>query len=121
MRRSEKAVLEEWVDADKNGRCFFPHEFFYRILKDDRLKQYYQIDPEDSWLYAAMQKELPTFVPGWEDWTWGNMYAGHCSSADVRNVHTVLTWIEYMIWLTAWDTATSATSSLRLCQLASAI
>src|SRR6266699_7032793 len=28
MRRIEKAVLEEWVDADKNGRRFFPHEFF---------------------------------------------------------------------------------------------
>src|SRR5258705_3434159 len=59
MRRIEKAVLEEWVDADKNGRCFFPHEFFYRILKDDRLKKYYQIEPKDSLLYAAMQKQLP--------------------------------------------------------------
>jgi len=64
MRRIEKAVLEEWVDADKNERCFFTHEFFYRILKDDRLKKYYQIDPKDSWLYAAMQKKLPMFVPG---------------------------------------------------------
>jgi deoxyhypusine synthase len=121
MRRIEKAVLEEWVDADKNGRCFFPHEFFYRILKDDRLKKYYQIDPKDSWLYAAMQKELPMFVPGWEDSTLGNMYAGHCISGDVKNVHTVRTGIEYMIRLADWYTATSASSLIGFFQIAGGI
>ena len=121
MRRIEKAVLEEWVDADKNERCFFPHEFFYRILKDDRLKKYYQIDPKDSWLYAAMQKELPMFVPGWEDSTLGNMYAGHCISGDVKNVHTVRTGIEYMIRLADWYTATSASSSIGFFQIAGGI
>src|SRR5580700_7934721 len=29
MRRIEKAVLEEWVNADQAGRRLFPHEFFY--------------------------------------------------------------------------------------------
>jgi deoxyhypusine synthase len=121
MRRIEKAVLEEWVDADKNGRRFFPHEFFYRILKDDRLKKYYQIDPKDSWLYAAMQKELPMFVPGWEDSTLGNMYAGHCISADVKNVHTVRTGIEYMTQLADWYTTTSRRSSIGFFQIAGGI
>jgi deoxyhypusine synthase len=121
MRRIEKAVLEEWVDADKNGRRLFPHEFFYRILKDDRLKKHYQIDPTDSWLYAAMQKELPMFVPGWEDSTLGNMYAGHCISGDVQNVHTVRTGIEYMIKLADWYTTTSAGSSIGFFQIAGGI
>jgi deoxyhypusine synthase len=121
MRRIEKAVLEEWVGADKKGRQFFPHEFFYQILKDDRLKKYYQIDPKDSWLYAAMQKELPMFVPGWEDSTLGNMYAGHCISGDVKNVHTVRTGIEYMIRLADWYTTTSANSSIGFFQIAGGI
>jgi deoxyhypusine synthase len=121
MRRIEKAVLEEWIDADQKGRQFFPHEFFYRILKDDRLKKYYQIDPKDSWLYAAMQKELPMFVPGWEDSTLGNMYAGHCISGDVKNVHTVRTGIEYMIRLADWYTTTSANSSIGFFQIAGGI
>src|ERR1700758_1801661 len=64
MRRIEKAVLEEWVRADQEGRKLFPHEFFYSILRDDRLSKSYQIDPEESWLYAAMRKDLPMFVPG---------------------------------------------------------
>ena len=121
MRRIEKAVLEEWIDADQKGRQFFPHEFFYRILRDDRLKKYYQIDPQDSWLYAAMLKDLPMFVPGWEDSTLGNMYAAHCISGDVKAVHTVRTGIEYMIKLADWYTNTSASSSIGFFQIAGGI
>jgi deoxyhypusine synthase len=121
MRRIEKAVLEEWIDADQKGRQFFPHEFFYRILRDDRLKKYYQIDPQDSWLYAAMLKDLPMFVPGWEDSTLGNMYAAHCISGHVKNVHTVRTGIEYMIKLADWYTNTSASSSIGFFQIAGGI
>ena len=44
------------------------------------------------------------FVPGWEDATLGNMYAGHCISGDVKKVHTVRTGIEYMMELAEWYT-----------------
>ena len=121
MRRIEKAVLEEWLGADKEGRRMFPHEFFFAILRDDRLKKYYQIDPKDSWLYAAMQKNLPMFVPGWEDSTLGNMYAGHCIDGHVKNVHTVRTGIEYMIQLADWYTETSKTSSIGFFQIGGGI
>jgi deoxyhypusine synthase len=121
MRRIESAVLEEWVNADREGRQLFPHEFFYAILRDDRLKKSYQIDTKDSWLYAAMQKNLPMIVPGWEDSTLGNMYAGHCISGDVKNVHTVRTGIEYMISLADWYTKTSEHSSIGFFQIAGGI
>jgi deoxyhypusine synthase len=121
MRRIEKAVLQEWVNADQKGRKLFPHQFFYSILRDDRLRKSYQIDPKDSWLYAAMQKDLPIFVPGWEDSTLGNMYAGHCISGDVKNVHTVRTGIEYMMALADWYTQTSEHSSLGFFQIAGGI
>ena len=61
-----------------------------------------QIDPRNSWMLAAAEKNLPMFVPGWEDSTLGNMYAGHCISGDVKNVHTVRTGIEVMIELANW-------------------
>src|ERR1700693_4522943 len=112
MRRIETAVLQEWMNADREGRKMFPHQFFYTILRDDRLSKFYQIDPKDSWLYAAMQKDLPMFVPGWEDSTLGNMYAGHCISGDVQNVHTVRTGIAYMMALAEWYTQTSEHSSI---------
>ncbi|MFZ4116596.1 MAG: deoxyhypusine synthase family protein [Chthoniobacterales bacterium] len=104
MRRIESAVLEEWVAADQAAERYFPHEFMYKILRSGKLAKSYQIDPAHSWMLAAAEKNLPLFVPGWEDATLGNMYAGHCISGDVKNVHTVKTGIEYMISLAAWYT-----------------
>src|SRR5690606_33463882 len=64
MRRLEKALIEEWTEADKKGERYFPHEILYRVLRSGKLKQYYQIDPKDSWLMAAAEKNLPIVVPG---------------------------------------------------------
>ncbi|MBK7366416.1 MAG: deoxyhypusine synthase family protein [Candidatus Eisenbacteria bacterium] len=104
MRRIEAVVLEEWVKADKKGERLFPHEFMYRILRGGKLKKSYQIDPKNSWMLAACEKNLPMIVPGWEDATLGNMYAGHVITGDVKNVHTVRTGIEYMMELAEWYT-----------------
>jgi deoxyhypusine synthase len=121
MRRIEAAVLDEWVKADKAGQRFFPHEFMYKILLSGKLKGSYQIDPKDSWLMAAAEKKLPMFVPGWEDATLGNMYAGHCISGDVKNVHTVRTGIEYMMELAEWYTQTTAKTPLGFFQIGGGI
>ncbi len=104
MRRIEKVVLEEWVAADQAGERYFPHEFMYKILRGGKLKESYQIDPKNSWMIAAMEKNLPMIVPGWEDSTLGNMFAGHCISGGVKNVHTVRTGIEYMMEFAEWYT-----------------
>jgi deoxyhypusine synthase len=109
MRRIEAVVLEEWVAADQAGESYFPHEFMYKVLRSGKLKKSYQIDPKNSWMIAACEKNLPIIVPGWEDATLGNMYAGHVISGDVKNVHTVRTGIEYMMWLAEWYTKSSKT------------
>jgi deoxyhypusine synthase len=121
MRRIEAVILNEWVAADKRGSRFFPHEFFFRILKSRALRKSFQIHAKDSWLHAAMEKNLPMFVPGWEDSTLGNMYAGHCISGDVKNVHTVRTGIEYMISLAEWYTKTAEKSSIGFFQVGGGI
>jgi deoxyhypusine synthase len=102
IRRIEGAMLEEWVQADEKGEAYLPHEFFYRLLKSERLAPHYQIDPKDSWLVAACEKNLPVFVPGWEDSTLGNIYASHCIKGTIKNVHTVRSGIEYMMNLSEW-------------------
>lgn len=121
MRRIEGVILKEWMAADKKGERCFPHEFFFRILQSPDLQKHFQIDVEDSWLYAAMERNLPMFVPGWEDSTLGNMYAGHCISGDVKNVHTVRTGIEYMISLADWYTISSRQSSVGFFQIGGGI
>lgn len=121
MRRIEGVILQEWTAADKAGKRLFPHEFFYRILKSADLQKSFQIDVKHSWLYAAMERNLPIFVPGWEDSTLGNMYAGHCISGDIKNVHTVRTGIEYMILLADWYTQISRQSSIGFFQIGGGI
>lgn len=121
MRRLEKAVLEEWMEADSKGERHFPHEFMYRVIRSGKLKQYYQIDPANSWMIAAAEKNLPMIVPGWEDSTLGNMYAGHCISGDVKNVHTVRTGIEYMTRLAEWYSDVAPTSPVGFFQIGGGI
>ena len=104
MRRLEHVVLKFWEQADAEGKSYFPHEFFYQILLSGELEQYYQIDPKDSWMLAAAEKNLPIICPGWEDSTLGNIFAGHVISGDIKNVHTMRTGIQYMIYLAEWYT-----------------
>lgn len=121
MRRLEGALLDEWMRADRAGESYFPHEFMYKVLRSGVLEQYYQIDVKDSWMYAAMERNLPMIVPGWEDSTMGNMYAGHCISGDIKRVHTVKTGIEYMIELADWYTRTSREHSIGFYQIGGGI
>src|SRR5690606_20103161 len=109
MRRIEAAVLEEWIAADKAGERYFPHEFMYKVVRSGKLKKSYQIDPKNSWVLAAAQKNLPIWVPGWEDSTLGNMYTSHVITGEVKNVHTVRTGIEYMMVLADWYTKNAKT------------
>jgi Deoxyhypusine synthase len=102
MRRIEAAVAEEWHAADKAGEAYFPHEFMYKVIRSGKLKKHYMIDPKNSWMLAACEKNLPIVVPGWEDSTLGNMYAGRCLTGEIKNVHTVRTGIEYMTVFAQW-------------------
>src|SRR5438552_12291925 len=75
IRRIERLVIDDWISAAKNKDRKFPHEFLFKILRECRLKKFYEIDPADSWMMAAAQKNLPMVMPGWEDSTLGNIYA----------------------------------------------
>jgi deoxyhypusine synthase len=108
IRRIEHVVLDHWLAADAAGERYFPHEFMYQILRSGRLEEHYQIDPKDSWLLAAAEKDLPIIVPGWEDSTLGNIYASHCITGEIKNVHTVRSGIEYMTFLAGWYQAQAA-------------
>src|SRR5438477_11010288 len=59
IRKIEKILIEEWVVAEEKKRHRFPHEFLLKILSECRLKKFYEIDPNDSWMMAAAQKNLP--------------------------------------------------------------
>ncbi|HZW28265.1 MAG TPA: deoxyhypusine synthase family protein [Trueperaceae bacterium] len=121
MRRLEAALRDEWVAADRAGERYFPHEFLYRVIRSGKLREHYQIDPKDSWLVAAAEKDLPIVVPGWEDSTTGNMFAAAVIEGTVGNVHTVRSGIEYMTFLAEWYTRVSAERSIGFFQIGGGI
>lgn len=121
MRRLEGALLNEWQKADTAGERYFPHEFIYRLIRSGALTEHYQIDPKNSWVVAAAEKDLPIVVPGWEDSTTGNMYAGHCITGDVKNVHTVKSGIEYMMFLADYYTKTAPEHDIGFFQIGGGI
>ena len=114
MRRIERVVMEDWWAADKAGKRYFPHEFLFKVLLSEKLKQFYQIDPKDSWMMAAAEKNLPMFVPGWEDSTLGNMFAAQVIGGNVKNATTMRGGVEYMIELARWYTETATKDASRL-------
>jgi deoxyhypusine synthase len=121
FRKIENVVLKRWQNADKNGEKFFPHEYLYQILDEGTLAHEYQIPLKDSWLYNAYQKDLPIFVPGWEDSTLGNIYAAHCMNGDVKNIESVKSGIYYMIDLASWYMDTSKLSDIGFFQIGGGI
>jgi deoxyhypusine synthase len=121
MRRMEGVLLELWQRADRAGERYLPHEFFYQALNEGRLEQHYQIDPADSWMVAAAERQLPLFVPGWEDSTLGNIFAGRVIDGRVKNATTVRGGIEYMIALADWYTRTAPDGGLGFFQIGGGI
>ena len=63
IRRIESHIYDLWKKVDDKGESYLPHEFFYELLKSGILKQYYQIDPKDSWLAGRGERNLPIIVP----------------------------------------------------------
>ena len=90
-------------------------------LKSETLSSFYQIDPKDSWLLAACKKNLPLFVPGWEDSTLGNVYASYCIQGTIKNHFTVRNGIEYMMALAAWYQETAKKNPIGFFQIGGGI
>jgi deoxyhypusine synthase len=121
MRRVEAAVLRYWQKVDGKGEGRLPHEFMYELLLSGDLKKSYQIDPKDSWLMAAAEKNLPLFVPGWEDSTLGNMFVGKVIKGEVQRIDTVKSGLHYMHRLVHWYRETAPRSSIGFFQIGGGI
>ena len=67
FRRLEHHLLDIWKEMQATGERLLPYEVIYKLLRSGVLEQYYEIDPKDSWVLAACEKNIPIVVPAWED------------------------------------------------------
>lgn len=120
FRRLQKHIFEIWKDADSKGERYFPHEYMYKMLNSGMLEQYYEIDPKNSWMLAAAEKNLPIVVPGWEDSTMGNIFASYCIKGELKAT-TMKSGIEYMMWLADFYSKEAGTEGIGFFQIGGGI
>ncbi len=120
FRRLQSHIFKIWKDAEENGKRYFPHEFMYQLLLSGVLEQYYEIDPKNSWMFAAAKQNLPMVVPGWEDSTMGNIFASYCLKGELKP-STMKSGIEYMMWLANWYTEHTKESGVGFFQIGGGI
>jgi deoxyhypusine synthase len=121
MRRIERQVLKYWQEADREGKRLFPYEFMYQLIRNCNIREFFEIDPKDSWVYAACQKNLPIFTPGWEDSTLGNIFVANVVRGDVGNIQVVKSGLEQMATLIDWYRKTSLDQSIGFFQIGGGI
>lgn len=121
IRRIEGEILKLWQEVDKSGKSLFPYEFNYRLLREKRLEKFYEIDPKNSWLLAAAEKNLPVFTPGWEDSTLGNIFVSHVTRGDISRYSVVKSGLEQMGYLIGWYKEMTAKKPLGFFQIGGGI
>jgi deoxyhypusine synthase len=120
FRRMQRFILPLWEKATKEKVSRLPHEYFYEMILNPELQAQFQIPREHSWLLAAAEKNLPLYVPGWEDSTLGNI----CVSEKVMgriDLNCVKSGLHYMEHLIGWYRTTSAKHKMGFFQIGGGI
>ena len=100
IRYIEKPLLQLWKDAEAAGDARFPHAYIYDLLLHGNLE--FDSEPNDSWLMAAADANLPLFVPGWEDSTLGNILVGKVIDCTIQSPNIVKGGLHSMQALADW-------------------
>ena len=120
MGRIERLVIKLWSKAHKEKKRYFPYEFMYQLIKSGWLKDITQIDPKDSWLIAACEKNLPIWTPGWEDSTLGNVFVANARRKEF-SFQVVKSGLEQMDFLVDWYKKASKDAYIGFFQIAGGI
>jgi deoxyhypusine synthase len=120
MRKLEDFIVPLWKEASDKKQPLFPHEFMFKIAKNPDFIKALQIPKENSWLIAAAEKNIPIFVPGWEDSTFGNFFIGH-TFKNGFDIHSVKSGLQYMREMVLWYKKITADSSLGFFQIGGGI
>ena len=120
FRRIQHHIFKIWKDAEEAGERYFPHEFMYKLLLSGVLEESYEIDPKNSWMLAAAEKNLPIVVPGWEDSTMGNIFASYVLKGELK-ASTMKSGIEYMAWLADFYQKEAGTDGIGFFQIGGGI
>ncbi|MCP4674052.1 MAG: deoxyhypusine synthase family protein [Deltaproteobacteria bacterium] len=121
IRRVGGRFLEVLTRAEREQKRYFPWEYFYMLIREGLLKEHYQIDPRNSWVVAAAEKNIPIYTPGWEDSTLANGYVADVRRGKLKSLGLVKTGLEQMDHLIDWYRSSTAGCSVGFFQIGGGI
>lgn len=121
IRKLEKKLHPLWEKADKSGKRYFPYEYFYQLIRSGDLKESYEIDPRDSWVIAACEKDIPIFTPGWEDSTLANGLVAEFRQGNFKNMDFIKSGLDQMDYLIEWYLKNTKDASIGFFQIGGGI
>lgn len=121
IRRIESEIKELWKQADESNKSYFPYEYMYQLLDLPSIQKSYEIDPKNSWLLAAKEKNLPIVTPGWEDSSIGNIFVSHVVRKKISKFGIVKSGLEQMAFLMDWYRTNSRSHKIGFFQIGGGI
>ena len=99
MRNIDHRLLAIWQRASEPKS---PWGFMRELISDETLREHYQAPAEHSWVLAAHEMDIPVFVPGWEDSTLGNTFAGYIMLKKLSDHGLVTSGTAQLVELANW-------------------
>ncbi|MBP7114439.1 MAG: deoxyhypusine synthase family protein [Candidatus Peribacteraceae bacterium] len=128
VRIMEPHLLKMWKAAEQKGERCFPHEYFRRLYAENLIEPDPSTNVNDSWTYAAYEKNIPIVIPGFEDSTMGNIFASYTYDGKHRKPDSPIvsptvmkSGLEYFTFLYDWYMEESKNAPIAFLQLGGGI
>ena len=121
IRNIESCFMDECRELADNDDSLFPYQIFYRLFEKRMLHEHFEIPIEHSWLYAAYEKQIPVFSPGFEDSTLGNIFTARVMEGKIKSHSAIKSGTEQMEQLVNWYIKTDAESPIGFFQIGGGI
>ena len=102
MRHLESNFMGVCAENAKVGKSLFPFQVYYHLFEAGVLQEHFQIPPENSWMLAAWEKNIPVYSPGFEDSTLGNIFAARVMEKKIASHSAIKSGTEQMEHLVNW-------------------
>jgi len=121
FRKIQRALLPLLKRAEAEQTRAFPYQYFYEMIRTGALEADYQIDPRDSWVAAACERDLPILTPGYEDCTTANIIVSWVISGELNGFGVLRSGLEQMQTLAQWYLRASTQSPVGFFQIGGGI
>ena len=121
IRHIEGQFMDECKKAATEQTPRFPYEIFYQLFETGVLEPHFQIPVANSWLYAAYEKQLPVYSPGFEDSTLGNIFTARILDGTIASHGALRSGTEQMQHLVNWYIENDASAPIGFFQIGGGI